>query len=1143
MDRALNLSLLAGALGDVGGLPSPGDLRAMLAQAEVAAFFRSEQEVDEDLLRTAWHLHQVGTVRPQLQAYTAERQVQANAVAAHIFDLALESAVMQSGEQLVTTFAAQISSIRGDRTPNATALGRRLPLPSAQLETQPGRASLELACALLTLDRRRTLDLLRSLTQQVEALAATTNEGLASTGLASAAGVIDGTRLLQRYLTDGDTGQLAAAQNVFLQAANNPSSRRDLDSRWVAAHLVDLCDDFGASSVWAILPDGTPPAVGRAMTLGDPPIMTLWPPQVQLLTDPDQNPMQAGVVRSVLTFPTSAGKTLLSQLLIAHHLAVEGTGVCFVAPSHSLCREVRDGLDRRLWAIRRSVEADGPLGDPENTHSHVIVMTPEKLAARLRADEQALLAEFGLFVLDEAHLVDDESRGWTFESTVSRLHALTLETHHRIVLLSAALGGTASVQSWLATGSATTAATRTWRGPRRLHATYMTSERPETRRTVAPTGRQRVARELTDMYGDVNLYVDQGAAIAERSALVGTVERTSGSKSAIRPSMAVQLLPIVELASRSGSVLTVHATKKSAENLAAAVAAERPEKLETAPLVRLAEQRLGATHGLVSILRSGVAYHHAALPADLQAEIEDAVRQGVVDVICATSTLIEGINLPVRTVVVCERGYWDGSTFHAYISPAGLMNAAGRAGRAGRETEGWVVLNHQYAAPDARRSLLDLDKPQDIHSTLNTPAALQELATYEALVHETGALVLQNVPQSVDGFLSYCWYLADAHEALSATEMIEAVAEGFRHTLAWQQLPVPLRLRWESLAQVVCQAFEQADHGQRRRWARSGLRLSANPVLEDVAKASAAGVGALGADGWNDPVMVLERILGEGRLSAILSLTADRDYRFKVKRWGAVELADVDLLALILDWVRGAPLADLVADHLAGVDADDEALRFEQLSTFLTRICEHHLPFTLGTLLEWISAALDTEICPNLAAYVHYGAPRPQAVHLLKRGVRSRRLAVVAGAAAHQNQIGADGLQTWLANLGPTNWRKQLQAGPAEVTDLLQFVHDPAAAISAALLDGESRGIRVDPTDVPFTTSDELAIGWAVSDEERPRPLLVLAPTGEPVARIRPAEYRHLQVLVDAGFLLLASPTEWTDNGHVVAIEVQAQVD
>ena len=205
----------------------------MLANAEVAAFFRSSHEISNDLLETAWNLHHVGTARPQLAIYETTRQVQANAVAAHIFDLALQADELDPSQELVLAFAAQVSAIRGDRTPNATALGRRLPPPSATLATEPGRASLELGCALLKLDRRATMTLQRSLSAQAQAVPLAAPEtDLLNTGLASAAGVIEGVRLLQRYLTYGDSASLEEARQALTQAANNPASYRDLDSRW-----------------------------------------------------------------------------------------------------------------------------------------------------------------------------------------------------------------------------------------------------------------------------------------------------------------------------------------------------------------------------------------------------------------------------------------------------------------------------------------------------------------------------------------------------------------------------------------------------------------------------------------------------------------------------------------------------------------------------------------------------------------------------------------------------------------------------------------------------------------------------------------------------------------------------------------------
>lgn len=967
------------------------------------------------------------------------------------------------------------------------------------------------------------------------------NRGLINTGLASAVGVIEGVRLLQRYLTSGEPDSLNEAQQILTRAANDDASHRDLDSRWVAAHLVDLCADFGRSSVWAILPDDTPPAVGQAMTLGDPPVLTLWPPQVDLLTDSAGSPLRTDVRRSVLTFPTSAGKTLLAQLIVAQHLAGAGTSVCFVAPSHSLCRETREGFGRRLWTLRRRIVEDGPLGDLLRAHADVIIMTPEKLASRLRADEQMLLDEFGLFVFDEAHLVADETRGWSFETTISRLHSLTADTNHRIILLSAALGGAASVQTWLGTDGAATSSTKRWRGPRRLHATHTYREDLESTITVPPTGRQLVPRTVTDLYGVISLYVDDGAAIATRKAKVGHVISTPRGQPK-RPSRSEQLLPIVNLAAQSGPVLTVHATRRAAERLAAAIAGTREETAATRAIAELAEQRMGASHDLIAALRRGVAYHHAALPADVQAEIEDAVRQGTIGIICATSTLTEGVNLPVRTVIISERGYYDGTEFHTLIDSVALMNAAGRAGRAGRETEGWVVVNYESRAPSPHQALQELDQRVEIRSTLSVESALTQLGEYETLVHETAALVLQNVPASVDGFLGYCWYLADIADVIDPDDRRDRVIAGIRQTLAWHQLPPDIQRRWEAIASCAASSYEEAPPVQRRRWARSGTRLSANVVLEDVTKGAATAIDALEAAELDNPIALVAAILKDDRLDQLLSLAEHRDYRFKRRRHGPIEAVRVDLFALVLDWVRGRSLNELADTHLLEVQGSDEdAFRFEQLSTFLSRICQHHLPFAVGTILGWINIDRSNEVNPSLPAHIHYGVPSLEALELLAAGVRSRRIATVVGTQAATESVPADGLRAWLADMGPVLWRGNFDAGPAEVADLLNFVHDPEAAIGASLLDGDIRTIGFDASRMAWDDAEYPIV--LESGEEKPEPLIAVNDDGESVGRIRASEHRPLAMLVDAGFQILATPNTRDEDGTVTTIQVRIRLD
>ena len=109
------------------------------------------------------------------------------------------------------------------------------------------------------------------------------------------------------------------------------------------------------------------------------------------------------------------------------------------------------------------------------------------------------------------------------------------------------------------------------------------------------------------------------------------------------------------------------------------------EELEN--VAKLIEQKIHKDYYLAEFVRKGVAFHIGALPAEIRAKIEQLIRNKRINYCFCTSTLLEGVNVPVDNLFV-----FDNKKANATMSEVDAFNLMGRAGRVSLNEYGNVFL-------------------------------------------------------------------------------------------------------------------------------------------------------------------------------------------------------------------------------------------------------------------------------------------------------------------------------------------------------------------------------------------------------------------------------------------------------------------
>ena len=507
------------------------------------------------------------------------------------------------------------------------------------------------------------------------------------------------TELLAKYALQGEPRGINALLDKHFEAAVDATTvggdaQMEVLMRWLHAAARQMV----SGSLWWVaqsINSRVTRFVGSAAK--HQAMFELLPPQRAALQE--QGLLDQAATAVVIDLPTSGGKTLLAQFRILQALnqfAEEGGWVAYVVPTKALGAQITRRLRRdfvpigvtveqltgavEIDAIEEELLTSQAVGDERAFD--VLVATPEKLQLVIR--NKKVQRPLALVVMDEAHNIESESRGMRIELLLATVKQES--TGANFLLLMPFVEKVETLARWLANdvggGRSISLGTSAWKPNEQLVGMF----RVEADASVSAGWRLQFQSLLTtrDTIHMSGIHQVDGAKPLDvpKSKLINANGEQQG--------LSLQAAAMATVFASRGTSIAVGGTIPAAWSMARETAKKLPMLDAPSERIQLVKKFLASEISpefeLIQMLSRGVAVHHAGLSDEVRSLIEWLTEEGDVRVLCATTTLAQGINFPVSSVFLATNLY----PYGVKMSPREFWNLAGRAGRMNQDSVGVV---------------------------------------------------------------------------------------------------------------------------------------------------------------------------------------------------------------------------------------------------------------------------------------------------------------------------------------------------------------------------------------------------------------------------------------------------------------------
>lgn len=497
-----------------------------------------------------------------------------------------------------------------------------------------------------------------------------------------------------KYIYTGNNEIMINSKRILTDLIDLSAINEEPHMWWIFRLLYLILDEYEESSLWSVLPSVISDSETRKRYIQTniykkKPVAELFKSQRECIL---QSEGYTGGF--VVGMPTSSGKTKVAEISLVKVLSQYPDALCiYMAPFRSLANEIEMSLSESLSIMGYSVSH--LYGSVQSTQrdqrimeqSNIIIATPEKIKAILRSNPD-LEKRIKLVIVDEGHLVGGKERYITSELLIEELKIVLSRTKGELILLSAVLPNLSDFSMWVS-GEKKNIAQSGWRpSAQRFGELTFSNHSVDLKWMGEPPS-------FNNSFIESKL---KKAGYTTKTGKKHPAKYFPEDKKEAVGATAVKMLSMGSVLIYVGKTNMVLSQARVVSKLMGDMKlVHQWENLDDLKYVELTcKEAYGKNSEIFSFIKQGIVCHSSKLPADVRQSIEQLMAHSTPKIVIATSTLGQGVNLGVSTVIFSNVYLNE----HEVVDVKDFWNIAGRAGRAFTDTEGKILFAIDKTKPD-----------------------------------------------------------------------------------------------------------------------------------------------------------------------------------------------------------------------------------------------------------------------------------------------------------------------------------------------------------------------------------------------------------------------------------------------------------